>query len=135
MPNRIFIDTSFVIALINQNDQYHRIAQDLSESYIDTRLVTTDAVLLEIGNALSKKYKNESIKIIEYFTTSPDVEIINLNSSLFNQAFDLYKSYQDKDWSLTDCISFVVMEKLEIRSALTSDKHFEQAGYNFLMKK
>jgi len=134
MANKIFIDTSFVIALINQNDQYHAIAIDLSDKFNKAPLVTTNGVLLEIGSALAKKYKAESIKIIEYFMASSDVEVINLTPSLFDQSFDLYKKYQDKEWSLIDCCSFVVMERIGIKESLTSDKHFSQAGYKILLK-
>ncbi|MEK6284464.1 MAG: type II toxin-antitoxin system VapC family toxin [Acidobacteriota bacterium] len=64
MPNRIFVDTSFVIALINDKDQYHSQAQALSYRFENSPLVTTDAVLLEIGNALAKDFREEAIETI-----------------------------------------------------------------------
>ena len=60
----IFIDTSFIIALINERDQYHRQALDLADCYMDQPIVITDAVLLEIANSLARKYKNEAIQVI-----------------------------------------------------------------------
>jgi hypothetical protein len=62
-----FVDTSFVVALINKNDQYHEQAIELASRFDNRRLVTTDAVLLEVGNALARNFKAESIQIIEHF--------------------------------------------------------------------
>ena len=62
------------------------------------------------------------------------VNIISVNSELFSRAFKLYLSRMDKDWGLTDCISFVVMKDVKMKEALTTDHHFEQAGFVRLMK-
>ena len=107
MPNRIFIDTLFVIALINRRDQYHQQALDLAEQFEGHPLLVTDAVLLEIGNALARSYKQEAIEIIEQFLAAEEVEVVHLTPRLFAQGFTLYKSHQDKAWGLVDCISFI----------------------------
>jgi predicted nucleic acid-binding protein len=133
MLNRIFVDTLFVIALINPRDQHHSKAAELATRYENHPLLVTDAVLLEIGNGLARNYKEEAIEIIEYFLDSEAVEIIHLTPELFRQAFDLYKKYKDKDWGLIDCISFVVMVDAGVKQALTFDRHFEQAGFEVLM--
>ena len=130
----VFVDTSFVVALVNEKDQNHRLALDLAEKFIGQRLVTTDAILLEIGNALSRNFKRESVEIIGEFLTSDDVQVIHLQPQLFRKAFDLYKSRSDKMWGLIDCVSFVVMKELGITDALSADKHFEQAGFSILIK-
>lgn len=67
MSNKIFVDTLFVVALINQRDQYHQQASELADRLQNYPLLTTDAVLLEIGNALARNYKNEAVEIIEEF--------------------------------------------------------------------
>ena len=95
-------------------------------------MLTTDAVLLEIGNALARGYKQEAIEVIEQFRASDEVEIKRLTPYLFEQAFELYKQYRDKDWSLVDCISFVAMREAGISQALTFDRHFVQAGFEVL---
>ena len=128
-----FIDTSFVVALINQRDQYHVQAVELASQFDKRSLVTTDAVLLEIGNALARTFKEASIQIIEYFLTSDEVEIIPLNTQLFARAFELYRSHLDKSWGLIDCVSFVVMRDFGLSESLTADKHFEQAGFAVLL--
>ena len=130
----VFVDTSFVVALVNKNDQNHRLALDLSRRFTGHGLVTTDAILLEIGNALSRNFKRESVEIIEDFLTSDDVQVIHLHPALFRKAFDLYKSRSDKVWGLIDCVSFVVMKEIGITDALSADKHFEQAGFNILIR-
>ena len=96
-------------------------------------MLVTDAVLLEIGNSLSRNYKERAIEIFEEFFISEEIEIVRLDETLFNQAFELYKSHADKTWGLVDCISFVVMKERNITDALTSDKHFVQAGFRALM--
>jgi uncharacterized protein len=129
-----FIDTSFVIALVNKTDQHHRRAHDLANLFDKRKLVTTDAVLLEIGNALARNFKAESVKIIDHFLTSDEVQVVHLHPRLFRNAFELYQSHLDKTWGLVDCSSFVVMKDMAITDALTTDKHFEQAGFRSLVK-
>ena len=134
MINKIFVDTLFVVALINQRDQYHQQASELADSLETYPLITTDAVLLEVGNALARNYKDEAVEIIEQFFASDEVEIVGLTPELFAQAFTLYKRHQDKAWGLVDCISFVVMKQAGISQALTFDQHFVQAGFQALMR-
>jgi len=131
---KAFVDTSFVVALVNRKDQNHILALDLADRFAGPGLVTTDAILLEIGNALSRNFKRQSVEIIEHFLTSVDVKVIHLHPPLFRSAFDLYKSHSDKLWGLIDCVSFVVMKELAITDALSADKHFEQAGFNILIR-
>ena len=130
----VFVDTSFVVALVNKNDEHHSLALDLAERFMGRRVVTTDAILLEIGNALSRKFKRESVEVIEHFLTSDEVTVVHLHPLLFRKAFDLYKSHSDKLWGLIDCVSFVVMKELAITDALSADRHFEQAGFRILIK-
>lgn len=128
----ILIDTSFVIALINARDQYHNQALELAAQYNNHDLIVTDSVLLEIGNALARQYKDEAIQVIEEFITSEEIEVVRLNENIFERSFDLYKTRPDKSWGLVDCISFIVMQDRNIRAALTFDQHFIQAGFERL---
>ncbi len=134
MSNKIFVDTLFVVALINQRDQYHQQASELADRLQNYPLLTTDAVLLEIGNALARNYKDEAVEVIEEFFASDEVEIVRLTPQLFEQAFTLYKTHQDKAWGLVDCISFVVMKQAGVTQALTFDRHFVQAGFQTLIR-
>lgn len=129
---QIFVDTSFIGALINERDQYHERAIELADQYDGQPLVVTDVVLLKVSNALARRYKQEAIQAIEDLLSSEDVEIVRLTAELFNKAFELYKTRQDKEWGLVDCISFVVMQNRNIRAALAFDQHFIQAGFQAL---
>ena len=130
----IFLDSSYVIALVNKKDQYHEQASEMARVLGDQSLVTTDARLLEIGNGLARNFKAEAIAVIEEFLNSDEVRIISVDTNLFQKGFNLYKAYQDKAWGLVDCISFIVMREGGIADALTTDSHFEQAGFNVLLK-
>ncbi|MEI6708616.1 MAG: PIN domain-containing protein [Methylococcales bacterium] len=96
---------------------------------LKAELLTTDAVLLEIGNGLASYYCPQAVAIIEKLLNSPQIQIVHLTPSLFQEAFALYKQYQDKSWGLVDCSSFVVMKQYDIQTALSFDKHFAQAGF------
>ncbi len=133
MPEQILVDTAYVLALVNERDQYHDRAQELADLFEGHDLLITDAVLLEIGNALARGFKEQAIEIITYFIESEEVEIFRNSSQIFDKAFALYKKYADKEWSLVDCISFVVMRERGIKQALTFDRHFEQAGFTAIM--
>jgi predicted nucleic acid-binding protein len=100
-----------------------------------TRLITTRAVLLEIGNALSKqRYRAAAADLLSSLESDPLVEIVSLTSDLYSQAFELFRDRPDKEWGMTDCASFVVMQAHDLTHALTSDDHFEQAGFRALLR-
>jgi uncharacterized protein len=131
---KTFLDTLFVVALINQRDQYHGRATELAALYERRAFLTTDAVLIEIGNALARKFKQQAVEAIGHLLSSEDVQVVQLTAELFAEAFALYESHQDKEWGLTDCISFVVMRRENVQEALTFDQHFVQAGFQALMR-
>ena len=132
--NRIFVDTGYIIALINKRDQYHQQAIELAIRFEGYFLLTTGAVLLEVGNSLVHNYKKQAIEVIEQFldTDEERLEVVSLTPRLFNQALTLYKRHQDKEWGLVDCVSFTVMQEVGIYQALAFDKHFVQAGFQLL---
>jgi len=74
------------------------------------------------------------LPFLQFLRTSPSVTIVPAEQSLFDRGATLYDERPDKAWSLTDCISFIVMQDYSLRDALTGDHHFEQAGFNVLMK-
>jgi predicted nucleic acid-binding protein len=129
-----FVDTSFVVALINPRDQYHSRALDLASQFERRPLLTADAVLLEIGNALAKNFREASIQVIDDFLTSSEIQIVHLYPDLFHKGFSLYRSHLDQSWGLIDCVSFIVMREAGIFRSLTADKHFEQAGFQALLR-
>jgi uncharacterized protein len=100
----------------------------------DRRLVTSRAVVLEIGNALSKlRYRAAAIVLLEAIERDPNFEIVPLSEELYRRSLELYRQHQDKEWGLTDCVSFAVMRQRSMTEALTTDDHFRQAGFRTLL--
>ena len=129
MPARLFVDTSFVIALINENDQYHKQALAISYRFENSPILTTEAVLLEIGNALARNFRKQAVETIKVLRSGKNIEIVQISEILFEKGFEIYEKYDDKDWGLVDCISFVVMWESGATEALTFDTDFRQAGF------
>ena len=129
----LFIDSAYVIALLNDRDQYHENAKRLVRHYRRQSFVTSEGVLLEVGNFLSARFRTQAVEVIEQFLMSPDIEVVYTTPHLLVSALALYKRMSDKEWSLVDCISFVIMRERGIKEALTSDHHFTQAGFQALL--
>src|SRR5574341_955766 len=121
MRDRTFLDTSFVVALINKRDQYHEEAESLSYKFEDSLLMTTDAIILEIGNGLAKNHRKEAAETIDALRSSANVEVVQIDKKLLEDGLSIYRKYSDKEWGLVDCISFAVMWENSITEALTFD--------------
>jgi hypothetical protein len=135
--DRVFLDTAYAIALSSAADQFHAVAVALAEQLEarPARLVTTSAVLLEIRNALAKlQHRRAVAQLLTSLRADPTVEIVPISDRLFDQALELFSTRPDKEWGLTDCLSFVVMKERGISKALTTDEHFQQAGFRVLLR-
>lgn len=132
MPAKLFVDTSFVIALINARDQYHEQAESLSYQFENSLLLTTGAILLEIGNALARDFREEAVRIIRVLRNSKRVEVVEIDETLSEKGLLIYEKYTDKTWGLVDCISFVVLWEGGLIEVLTFDADFEQAGFTIV---
>lgn len=130
----IFLDTSFLGALFMKNDQWHDAAHQWA-ARVTMPLLTTDCVLLEPADGLARPaWRQTFAKILDALHASPNIEIVPQSPPLFTCGLELYRSRPDKEWSLTDCLSFVVMSDRNCTLALTSDVHFEQAGFEALLR-
>jgi uncharacterized protein len=130
----VFVDTVYLLALINPNDFWHEKALEWARR-ISEPLVTTEAVLTEVADALSHRDRRKwAIDAIRDLRSDPQVAVTPGSADLFLRGFELYASRHDKDWSLTDCMSFVAMRDLGIDRALTADIHFAQAGFKSLLR-
>jgi uncharacterized protein len=132
----VFLDTSFAIALISPRDHFHNRAKALADQAEKGRwqLVTTEAVLFEMGNALSRqRHRDAAVALIRSLREDPSVEVLPTTVELLDVAFGWFALHRDKEWSLTDCLSFVVMQRRKLGCALTADHHFVQAGYEALL--
>ena len=131
--NICFADTSYFLALLNPKDSLHEAARDFlkNETYA---LVTSDWVLVEVGDALSAPPNRSKLGLFyNTLRNRADASIIAADGRQVEQAMRLYSARKDKAWSLTDCISFTLMQGQGIDEALTADRHFEQAGFLSLL--
>jgi len=131
-----FADTSFWMALSRKRGEYNRHAVAWNQFVIRTRssIVTTEAVLWEWLNGLSDA-STRGVAAEGYRRAHADarIEMVPFQLELIDSAVQLYRTRPDKNWSLTDCLSFVVMERRHLTDALTTDGHFEQAGLKVMM--
>jgi predicted nucleic acid-binding protein len=130
----VFADSFHFFALANDRDPAHAKAVAFVQRYTG-RLVTTGWVLTEVADGWSKAGWRAQFEVLRSeLRTNPNITVVPFSDSLFEDGIALYRNRPDKDWSLTDCISFVVMQREGIAEALTGDHHFEQAGFVALLK-
>lgn len=131
---RFFLDTAYVQALLNRRDQHHERAKELFPRVRTAEEIwTTEAVLIEIGNALSGFDRQAAAHFIEGCYQTDNIYVISVDTVLLERALQLYRDRPDKQWGLTDCVSFVAMQDQYLTTALTLDNHFRQAGFQVLM--
>jgi predicted nucleic acid-binding protein len=130
----VFADSFYYLALVNANDAAHDRAVRLSETLTGS-VVTTAWVLTEVADALTAPDERPGfLRLLATLRDDPEVTIVPPDEELFEAGIDLYSRRSDKQWSLTDCISFVVMEDMALVEALTADRRFEQAGFRALLR-
>jgi predicted nucleic acid-binding protein len=131
----IFVDTSFLLALLNPRDTLHSRAQGWVAAVAEPLLVT-EYVIWEMVNSLSMPADRPKAHLaVREIQTASDWKWVSASNSLFGAGMRLHHERDDKAWSLTDCISFHVMRQHNIHRALTFDHHFEQAGYEAMLRR
>ncbi len=134
MKNKnVFVDTSYLLALQLKNDQNHEIAKNHWQDFVKDSfsLVTTSYIFDETVTYLnSRGFHEKASEVGENLLLSPAVELIQVDETLFFEGWIMFQKQTDKRYSLTDCISFIVMKQKEMQIALTFDKHFVQAGFS-----
>ena len=130
----VFADTSFYVAALSPRDANHARAEAVGRS-IRGRVVTTEYVLLEVATFFCEA-PNRAVflNLLQALQNDSEVTVLPTSADLWQRGVALFAARSDKDWSLTDCISFVVMQERNIIDALTADHHFEQAGFVALLK-
>jgi len=128
-----FADTFYFLALLNPIDRAHAAA--MNQSHGPGRILTTEWVLTELADGMaSHTQRTGFVDLHRLLRSDADAEIVPATAELFARGMGLYEARADKDWSLTDCISFIVMQDRGITEVLTGDHHFEQAGFKVLLK-
>jgi len=130
----VFADAAYFIAVLNPTDNFHARALELARRPAGP-LVTTYWILAEVGDAFSQTgHRPKFARLLELLASTPDIEVLSPTIEQFQAGAALHASRPDKRWSLTDCITFSVMNDLRLVDALTTDYHFEQAGFRALMR-
>jgi predicted nucleic acid-binding protein len=133
----IFLDTAYVYALVNTRDEWHQKALDWQEKLEkeQRRIITTELILVEIADGLASiRFRTQAAQVIAALQSSPFVEVVAVSSELLALALDLYRQRDDKEWGLTDCVSFLVMRERGLLESLTVDIHFQQAGFRAVLR-
>ena len=133
--SRLLLDTVFIQALLNRRDQYHAQAKAfLPQVRAALEVWVTEAVLIEVGNALSAINRTAAVQFIQQCYQTANLQVVSVDTRLLTRALQLYHERPDKTWGVTDCISFVVMQEQGLINAVTADEHFVQAGYRALLR-
>lgn len=133
---RVFADAWFYIALLDPHDAGHGVACTACADKSMTGFVTTRWVLMEMANMLAgTKARRQCVAFLRELEAAADTQIVPESEALFHRGLALYEERPDKEWSLTDCVSFLVMSDEGLTEALTGDHHFEQAGFTPLLAK
>jgi predicted nucleic acid-binding protein len=129
----VFADTFYFLALLNERDAAHKRAVVISRTP-GLLVTTTEFVLLEVADALCQPHhRDEVLALWQVVETDPAFRLVRASTELIRRGTQLYRERPDKEWPLTDCISFVVMQDYRLSEALTADHHFEQAGFKTLL--
>ena len=123
--------------MINPLEMLHLKAKSISRTLGNTKLITTELVLVELLNfyaAAGAHTRSLAAKYVAQIRQNNSVEIVTLDEELFNRGHQLYASRLDKEWGMVDCVSFVVMQEYGLTDALAYDHHFQQAGFRALLR-
>ena len=133
----VFADSGYWIAMYSPSDELYLEARAITAGLGSSRIVTSQMVLVEFLNDVSgggMRLREEAMSVVTGLTDTPSVEIVPQTQDQFDEAAARYSSRPDQGWSLTDCASFVLMERLNILEALAHDRDFEQAGFVALLR-
>jgi predicted nucleic acid-binding protein len=132
----VFVDTAALIALGNRRDDFHLHAQAIKRELIGVErpFVTTSLVIVELCNAFSSSgFRSTAVQMVESLHHSKRWNVVDVDREWMTVGFELYRKMTDKEWSLVDCISILVANRLKIFEIFTTDHHFEQAGLRILL--
>lgn len=134
---KIFLDTAYLQALVDTRDSLHQLALGMTDNYGKFLSVTSEMVLTELLNALCGRgeyLRDAALSIVDNLRQDSTVQIIPQTPQLFDQALTFYRQRRDKNYSLTDCASMLIMRQEKISDVLTFDRHFQQEGFNALLR-
>lgn len=134
---QIFVDTNAWIALNSKRDQFHQISQKINQDLLSNGClyITTSFVLDETYTGLLTKVNHAAaVDFGERIRASKIATVVHVSKLIEEKSWEVFKKFTDKKFSFTDCSSFVVMQLFNLQEAFTNDHHFEQMGFQVLMK-
>ena len=139
MLNKVFIDTSGWAELFVSSESYHQQAKAWFAKARKQKIemVTSNYVVAELVALLNSPLRVPRSQLFQYVDavkTASYVNVIYIDAAIETAAWSLLKNRADKTWSLVDATSFIIMQQLGVQEALTTDHHFEQAGFIRLLK-
>jgi predicted nucleic acid-binding protein len=132
----VFVDTSQYVAFLHEGDELHDRAVEIADLLSDARLVTTEAVVVELFNFFSgfgPRYRRLAADLVDILRSEPALRIDPQTTELLEEGIDLYRRREDKSYSLTDCMSMVTCRRLGVTQVATSDRDFVQEGFIALL--
>lgn len=132
----MFADTSYWIAALIRRDGLRERVREVASRLAGVRLVTTDAVLLELlahVSTFGPEARAEAAGTVEDLLVDQNVTVVRMEPELFARALAMYKARLDKAYSLTDCMGMLICRDLGISEVLTHDRHFQQEGFAILL--
>jgi len=135
--NAVFADAGYWIALLNPRDQLHAKALTVSNTLQGRPIVTSQMVLTEFLNhyaALGHPFRQRAVQVVRRLQDDVEVEVVPQTAVQFAAALTLYAQRPDKEWGVTDCASFLIMQERGITEVLAHDDHFHQAGFILLLR-
>ena len=136
MPTPVFVDSSQYIAFLNEGDDLHEAAAEAAKLLTNVPLVTTEGILVEVLNFLSKfgpYHRLQAVAMVDTLRSEPGLLIEPQTTALLEDGIDLYRQREDKTYTVTDCMSMVTCRRHGIREVATHDHHFEQEGFTILL--
>ena len=137
MPRRtVLLDTSFILALENKDDPHHERAKELDGQLLKEEAVLLFhwGILLELADGYARLGRRaRGLQLLAKFDAEQGYRLCPITEPLLEEALHLYRSRSDKEWGLTDCVSFILMKQEGATEALTADVHFRQAGFTALL--
>jgi uncharacterized protein len=129
----VFADSYYFLAIVSEKDAGHKKALEFSSGF-HGQIVTTDLVLVEVGDALSAPPRRQTfLDLIDSLRADESIIVVEGSRELFDEGLRLFAARSDKSWSFTDCTSIVVMDRYRLVVVLTADHHFQQAGLTILL--
>jgi len=133
----VYVDTAYFVAVLNRRDLHHARAVELAARWhrLGTKLITTDAVLVETLNWFARSpMRVAAAQALAGLRGAAGWSVVHASRELIERGETRYTLHADKSWSLTDCISMEVASDQRAAQVATTDGHFEQAGFEILLK-